>query len=1062
MSRAVAVNFALVCLLLAVACDQRPDPRGLATVAHPLKSITPTLSAETGMDKPLLGPASINQGYATAAYDGTNFLVVWKDYRRGGRFDVYAARVDPTGKVLDPHGIAVATTAGSKDRPHVIFDGAHYLVVWEDFRNGIDFDIYGARLTTAGKVLDPSGIAICKVHKGQHRPVAAHRSGITLVVWEDFRNQKDFDIVGARLDAAGKLLDPKGIFIASSGEHTKHPTVAAGPNGFLVAWTNSYYKNNDIRGTLVDGAGKVSTLNGSPICGFAADKSYPWATHDGKQFLVVWQDRRSGIGIDIFGTRVSNTNVVLDAKGFAISTAPNEQEFAVVAPHGAGYLAVWQDRRVSKHNDIYGALFSGPGKITGAPTISGEANYQVKPFVAQGKKSSLVVWEDLRDAYSYSIYGARVSTTGAVLDKKGFPISTAGNQQEMPAVGSGGGSYLVVWQDRRSAASSPISQLDLFGARVSSAGVVLDPTGIQITMAMDDQKEPAVAYGGGQYLVVWQDRRNFTKLIDVYGARISAAGKVLDASGIPISSGAGERSAPAVAFDGKQFLVVWQDRRNSGTQYDIYGARVDGAGKVLDPSGFAISQAAAFQRFPTVAHDGKRYLVVWQDRRNGNYDIYGSRVDGAGKVLDAAGVVLAKANNHQEYPDVARGKAEGFLVVWQDRRGADRDIYGTRVSGAGVALDPAGIAVAKLSKEQRSPAVSQDGNYYLVTWQDEQSGDPEVHGNLIDQSGKVLSTGGFKVADKYARRPAVRAGSKYQFLAAYHRFDPATTFGSNRVRARLVSWNASGLGCKTDGQCRSGFCVDSVCCDTACGGGSLSDCLACSVLAGAAVNGTCGPVKKGNLCRVAAGPCDQAEKCDGKKTACPPNSFSPVGTACPGGFCAVGGVCKPPGSPDLGKPDAALPPDLPPPPDLATPDKTQPPDLAKPDQTKPPADLALPDTAAPVDLTPPDKSAPGDLALPDKVTPGDLAQPDKTAGHDTASTKPEAGEDLSADSTVADWRSQDQVLKPDSFVITGPKKRESEGCNCRAGGGGDLGAGVGLLLPVLIGLLLTRRRRTRP
>ena len=151
MSRAVAVNFALVCLLLAVACDQRPDPRGLATVAHPLKSITPTLSAETGMDKPLLGPASINQGYATAAYDGTNFLVVWKDYRRGGRFDVYAARVDPTGKVLDPHGIAVATTAGSKDRPHVIFDGAHYLVVWEDFRNGIDFDIYGARLPPAGK-----------------------------------------------------------------------------------------------------------------------------------------------------------------------------------------------------------------------------------------------------------------------------------------------------------------------------------------------------------------------------------------------------------------------------------------------------------------------------------------------------------------------------------------------------------------------------------------------------------------------------------------------------------------------------------------------------------------------------------------------------------------------------------------------------------------------------------------------------------------------------------------------------------------------------------------------
>ncbi len=67
-----------------------------------------------------------------------------------------------------------------------------------------------------------------------------------------------------------------------------------------------------------------------------------------------------------------------------------------------------------------------------------------------------------------------------------------------------------------------------------------------------------------------------------------------------------------------------------------------------------------------------------------------------------------------------------------------------------------------------------------------------------------------------------------------------------------------GDACSAASECGTGFCVDGVCCNTACGGGT-SDCQACSVAAGAAVNGTCGP-STGNTCSD-GNACTQTDVC---------------------------------------------------------------------------------------------------------------------------------------------------------------------------------------------------------
>lgn len=89
-----------------------------------------------------------------------------------------------------------------------------------------------------------------------------------------------------------------------------------------------------------------------------------------------------------------------------------------------------------------------------------------------------------------------------------------------------------------------------------------------------------------------------------------------------------------------------------------------------------------------------------------------------------------------------------------------------------------------------------------------------------------------------------------------------------------------GDACSIDDDCHSGFCVDGVCCDSACGAGALDDCMACSVAAGAASDGACGPVSAGYACRPVAGACDVEEVCDGAATACPADAHLDGSVVC--------------------------------------------------------------------------------------------------------------------------------------------------------------------------------------
>jgi hypothetical protein len=80
---------------------------------------------------------------AAVAFDGTNYFVLSDQIDPNTKkFGTFATRVRPDGTVLDPNGIEIID--GFRISPKIAFDGTNYLVVWAEFRSGESSNIFGA------------------------------------------------------------------------------------------------------------------------------------------------------------------------------------------------------------------------------------------------------------------------------------------------------------------------------------------------------------------------------------------------------------------------------------------------------------------------------------------------------------------------------------------------------------------------------------------------------------------------------------------------------------------------------------------------------------------------------------------------------------------------------------------------------------------------------------------------------------------------------------------------------------------------------------------------------
>ncbi len=703
--------------------------------------------------------------------------MVWTDDRTAGQYDIYAARVSSSRHVLDPTGIPIATGSVDRSNPAVAFDGTNFLVVWQE--GALTFDIKAVRVDQSGTVLDRPAIDVSSAPGTQFYPAVAWSGSSYLVTWSDARSGQS-DIYGARVGSDGTVLDQDGLLLWNSPNAAQSPRLAWGGANYLLVWSEfpgAFTEN--VLAERVDANGVVLDTQPLPIAVGNNDfRSSPSVAVGGALFLVGYEDQNL-ISEPIRGKRVTADGVILDGgDGIAIGASNTGSAAPIVGWDGKDFVIAWNLYTSSFGNRTSAARVTTDGQVLDqiAIDIAG-TGYEPTFAVASDGTDSLIIWAD--DLYpTDNILGCRLTQDGQVLDGTGFLVSTFPNPTITPAVASNGNGYVVVWEDDR---LSPA----IYANRVTAGGRPRDGAGIPIDVGTTDQ-DPAVAWDGANYLIVWT-HIGPAGHADIEGARLSPAGVVLDSPAIAISAATADQTSPSVASNGTNFLVAWEDSRNGGA--DLYGARVSSDGVVLDPGGIAISTAAKAQEQPSVASDGSIYLTVWGDHRNGSSDIYGARVDTNGTVLDPDGIAVSLATADQTTPSLAWNGTD-FLLAWADtRQGAGNDIYAARVSSDGVVLDPDGIAVSTFVDDQQDPTVTTTTSGALIVWADHRSGTSwDIVAARVTTDGIVLDVHGAQVSagDQDETVPSAATALDGETLIAYQRPAPEQPFhGVDRSFIRL-------------------------------------------------------------------------------------------------------------------------------------------------------------------------------------------------------------------------------------------------------------------------------------
>jgi len=279
---------------------------------------------------------------------------------------------------------------------------------------------------------------------------------------------------------------------------------------------------------------------------------------------------------------------------------------------------------------------------------------------------------------------------------------------------------------------------------------------VSTSLGVDSQTEVAVAIDSGDNLfVVWLDNRDGPERLYAQKYKYNPATGLYEkqwASDLQITVANNKRDPRVAVFGTTNFYITGADDRN-GNQ-DIFLEKYNSAdgSEIWNNVKVNVDASSADQIKPDITVDslGNIY-AVWMDSRNGNWDIYAQKYNSGGDNLWTADLKINSDAGvaDQASPRVVVDDEDNFYVVWEDKVNGDKDIFlakfdldgNTLFSGKKINTDSSGL-------DQYEPAIVFDkSDYFYISWSDKRNCQPDIYAQKYDKLGNVAADENWTLGD---------------------------------------------------------------------------------------------------------------------------------------------------------------------------------------------------------------------------------------------------------------------------------------------------------------------------
>ncbi len=288
-------------------------------------------------------------------------------------------------------------------------------------------------------------------------------------------------------------------------------------------------------------------------------------------------------------------------------------------------------------------------------------------------------------------------------------------------VASSGDSVYVVWRDLRN------GNQEIYFKRSTNRGSSWGAD-TRLTNNTANSIDPSVSISGSVVHVVWIDRRDAND--EVY-YQSSTDGGTSWGSSTRLTSNPAISVFASVAVSGSTVHVVWQDDRNGN--YEIYYKRSTDGG-ISWGTDTRLTDNTALSASACVSVSGLDVHVTWTDERAGstNPEIYYKRSADGG----ATGGADTRLTNNSAFSTSASSAVSGSVVhvVWSDLRDGTNEIYYKRSSNGGSGWG-GDTRLTFNGGSSYSASLSVSGAAVHMTWIDDRDGNFEVYYNASTDGG---------------------------------------------------------------------------------------------------------------------------------------------------------------------------------------------------------------------------------------------------------------------------------------------------------------------------------------